>query len=514
LNNSYSLHQIRELIRNSQYNDALQKIEQINNIDDFKGDDLLEYHLLKSLVFCRLGRLSESLDLSEILFTKSQELERFNYSVDALLVKEEVLWRNVQYNESLTVIQQAEKILANLPRDKMTIKKDLQLKRHKGVISLFQGEFDKALEFTSQSFHLAEEIDDKLAISQSFNNFGIIYRQKGDLDRALDFYYKTQSLQEELGDLRDLAFISSNIADTLRLKGTFEESLEYYSQALEYFKEIGNKRQIGSCLDSIGYTYFKKGDVGKAEKYITKSLEVARGLENIEGIVWGLFHLILCCYNRNSLREGQEYLVELMELKEQGLPVPLDQIARYADALVLKMGSRITEKVKAQEILQQLVMEEISDCETRYYIVLNLCELLIKELKSYGAETVQEQIKGYLEEMYQISENSGSFDLFVNSLIFKSRFALVDGDIEAAERSLEEAKDYAQKTDSDLSKRWVKDEIRTFQKEFEKWEDIIRGNVSINERISQARLVEYVSNATRLIKNHEEISATPGVEGS
>ena len=196
--------------------------------------------------------------------------------------------------------------------------------------------------------------------------------------------------------------------------------------------------------------------------------------------------------------KAQEHLDELLAINiEDELPLDIKMIIHYSKALVLKMGSRMIDKAKAQEILQKLVTEDTTLFDLRYHVILDLVELLLHEFKTYGETVVQEQIISLIDQLNETADKSNSIDLLIKAMIIKSKFLLVDGQIKEAEDLLEKAKTKSKATDSISIKNWVNFEIETLHREFEKLINLIDQNKPVKERIENLQLVEYISKATR-----------------
>jgi len=130
---------------------------------------------------------------------------------------------------------------------------------------------------------------------------------------------------------------------------------------------------------------------------------------------------------------------------------------------------------------------------------LNLCELLILEIKiSETAEDLLQEVTTLSDKFYEVAQKQKSSLLSVMALLLKTKLALVRGEVEKANGLLSDAKKIAseKKLRNLLSK--VKIEQETVQAELNKWDELIQRKASIQERIEQARIANYIVEAKQI----------------
>ncbi|UCE13998.1 MAG: hypothetical protein JSV04_02180 [Candidatus Heimdallarchaeota archaeon] len=177
----------------------------------------------------------------------------------------------------------------------------------------------------------------------------------------------------------------------------------------------------------------------------------------------------------------------------------ISQHYRVAKAMILKTSSRITQKFKAQELLQNVINEEITEHKLTVYAMFNLCELLIDELKLYGETEVLQKVKVLLTQIYDIALHQQSSQLIVQSLLLQAKFALADGDAQLADELLKQAKLKSEESGLQQFRIQITQEQEILHNEIEKWTRLINQNTPLKVRIEQARLSEYVTKAISLL---------------
>jgi tetratricopeptide (TPR) repeat protein len=492
---------IEDLINKGHFNEAQAKLADITSLEDFSENEQIEYQLLKSSYLCKIGKFEESLELAKEVSEKTNIGKNVLYMMNSLLIQEEVLWRLGKYDKSLELIKQGQEIIANQDQEEQWKEIEAHLLRHEGAVYQWKGEWDESLRITKQALKLAEEIGNKTEIAYCINNIASIYSQKGDLDKVLEYYNRNLDYHKEIGNKYDIARDEHNLGITYFQMGHWNKSLNYFNKSIDFFKEIDNQYMIASCYGMIGYVYLNTGRWDEAIEYGQKSLELGKKIGIKEEIADSLFLIFSTLLLPNSLEAAQKYLTQLKEINEEiadkANSQRISQRYRYAKALFLMRGDRITEKVKAQEILQQLVTEDIFYSIDHFYMMLDLCTLLLSELKSYGKKVVFDQIKNLLGQMEEIANKNKSSDLILKTQIFRARLSLVEGDVQNAEVILEQAKEDVTEVDSVALKNWINHEIRRLYKELSRWDDILKQNLPLKERVDYARLEEYVTQASR-----------------
>ena len=490
---------VMRVIDDADYLKALDLLGELEDSVEFSKKEELTSKLLKATIFSKLSKFNESIQLSEEVYKKAQSLNLPYYSIDALLIKEETLLRMSDLDESLKVINEAERLISGLSSNNMLAEKKAILKRHKGGIYNFKGNTDKAIELTIQSLELAKNAGVKKDIAACLNNLGVYYNQLADLTKALEYYIQSREIFDEIGSTRERAVNSSNIGWIYGQLGKMKESLKFLDDGLEKWKEIGDEVSIGNQMGTIGYQYYRMGNIDKAIEYLDQGLRIARKFGKVNDIGMKLFHLLLCYYNLDNLETARKFSEEMFEvITDDAIPL-LDHMKRFGKALVLKMSPRMTEKAKAQEILQELTNEQFMDSEIRYYVLMSLCDLLIYELRSYGEKVVSQQIESILNDMQILSNKINSPEMIINTLILKSKLSLINGELKQAEEILEDAKVYSDDLELIQLKNWVNHEKTILYKELDKWIELMDQNTPMKDRVKQARLEEYISRVSRFL---------------
>ncbi|MFW9914469.1 MAG: hypothetical protein ACFFGZ_02565 [Candidatus Thorarchaeota archaeon] len=181
----------------------------------------------------------------------------------------------------------------------------------------------------------------------------------------------------------------------------------------------------------------------------------------------------------------------------------IDLQTLLAQAMELKKSPRITKKAQAQKLFRHIASIERAPDDMAAFAMLNLCELLLDEVKAYGEEEAFQEAEKLSNRIYKVAKGRKSPSLLVEALLLQSKFSLLKGTIPEADRLLQEAHKIARANELDGLVTKVTQEQSTLEKEVTHWEELIARAAPLRERLDQARLQDYIADAVRVIKLEE-----------
>ncbi|MDO8057014.1 MAG: tetratricopeptide repeat protein, partial [Candidatus Hermodarchaeota archaeon] len=351
-----------------------------------------------------------------------------------------------------------------------------------------KGDLDKALEYQERGLVIKEELGLKHDFAVSLINIGVVYQFKGNLDKALDYYQQSLVIFEELGIERDIALAINNLGNIHQLKGDLDQALDYFQRSLTLYEALGITEGVALTLANLGEIYRMKGSFAKAQEYYQQSLTLHDTMENHPLTAVILLELVWISLERSDSSSVQQYLQKLKQINERTENRVIDQRFRVASALVLKAGKRTRDKVKAGEILEQVVEEEIGDHSLTVTAMIHLCDLLISELKMTGEEVLFAEIKSLTQRLLKIAERQASHSLLVETYLIQSKLALIELDLGRARKLLTTALQIASEKGLDRLTHELKNEQNLLQEQVQKWELIIKEKPSKQDLIDLTKL--------------------------
>ncbi|MFX0062673.1 MAG: tetratricopeptide repeat protein [Candidatus Hermodarchaeota archaeon] len=414
-----------------------------------------------------------------------------------------------------------------------------------GVCYSNKGEYDTALDYFQRTLDIAKQTGNSHWIAQVNTLIGIAYVNiKGEPDTALTYYQQALSIYEKIGNPHWIAFTLGFMVTPYIYKGELETALEYNRRCLRLSQEVYGKTEnaynLARCFYRFAVIYYYKGELDTALDYIQQNLafqgtigepylftwtiflsalvyqaqgELDRALERLQQYLndieqsgnelWiseALFHLVRVVLAQNNQSQAQEYLTRLHQLQSR-TPNPLIyHYSRLAEALILKQSQRAREKFQAQPILEQIMREEVLNFDLTALAIIQLCDLLIAEVKFYGEPDVWEEAKALIEKLYGMAQDQHSFSMSVEALLLRAKSAAVDGKLPQALNYYEQARLTATEKDLTVLLAKVDTEQKRFEAEFAMWQQLIQSNVPLQERVKTAQMEDYIKQVQQMLK--------------
>ncbi|MFX0065800.1 MAG: tetratricopeptide repeat protein [Candidatus Hermodarchaeota archaeon] len=514
-----------KLLSEGKFDEALQIINTLEKQKILESSDWFEGQLLKSSLLNKQGKYEEALELAKLILDETRERENYLQSVDALTIMADALTFLGRLDEGLEILIQGTDALKTLsqvqksksPRriffrrqdrkpestkkfsessEEIARRKALLLYQQ-GIIYGRKGNLDQALEHHERGLVLKRTFSNKQDIAHSLNNIGIIYWQKGSLNKALKYYEESLEFYEELSDKQNIAKSLNNIGIVHMTKGDLDQALKCLQQSLRLIKKIGSKHHIAATLGNIGEIYYQQGDLNQALNYYQQSLTLREEIKDNLQTSEALFHLIAVAIDKSSPELIEEYLPRLQEINNQEKNKIISQWCRVAEALELKMSKRPRNLGKAAELLEEVVEDEIVDHKLMVTALLNLCDLLLIELRTSGDSEVLNEVKNFVSKLLDIANQQRSHSLLAETYLLQSKLALLELNIQEARRLLTQAQLLADERGLQRLAMKISNEHDSLLDQLSMWEDFIGRNASLSERAELAQLEDLVVRMVR-----------------
>ncbi|MFW9914525.1 MAG: ABC transporter substrate-binding protein [Candidatus Thorarchaeota archaeon] len=196
---------------------------------------------------------------------------------------------------------------------------------------------------------------------------------------------------------------------------------------------------------------------------------------------------------------GRRYWQQYLATEPETLQLS-KQRKRVMKAIKLKQSSRMGEKAQAQELFQQMANDETLAPELTIYSMLNLCDMLLDEVRTYGETSVFHEAELLSNRIQTMAQQQDSSALQVEALLLQSKFALLEGKITRADKLLEQAATAATTHNLPKLAKKVTQEQAMLAKEVNRWETLTTEATPIQERLEHARLQDYIASAVRVIE--------------
>ncbi|MFX0087162.1 MAG: tetratricopeptide repeat protein [Candidatus Hodarchaeota archaeon] len=470
------LQQVKELLTQMKYNQALPIIESIEKKETLTQDTFLTYQILKSQILTGKGVYEEGRRLAEAALTESQRQRKTLHEVDARIALAAALEALDKYEESLKQIHYCEQTLFVLKEDPVSLtRRKAALLFQKGRSLWRNFDPERALVPLQQSLTLYEEDDNKHAIAECLRNIGCCYKLMGDLDRDFEYHQRSLALSKEINNKRLMAsclnniglyyrdekndaakgleylqqglaiekeldekstFILHSIGETYLLLGDLEDANASFQKLLAIVEEIGNKERLANSLQLIGWTYLTQGTgINQALEYFQKSLTLFKDLEDKFGIAhsynwigWG-YRLkgeleLALEYSHKSVSKHEEIDEPMWRV------IPLNNLATIYHAKG-ELEAAYKYSTKALSLSEESGNERAAAYALYSLVSLSLETNQIEEAKSYSKQLQTLHTQGYQAEkmrrgLYRPITTIGQYAKLAEALILKTSPRLKD----------------------------------------------------------------------------------------
>jgi len=495
---------VKQLIDEGKNDKAFQVIKDFEETCERTLYEIVSCHLLKCELLYQQGPYEDLVKVAEQTYKESLELGKSLISVDALYYKTIALISLYRIEEASDTISQGEELLKTFPNklslDYKKIKARLVFVKGMSNNKFYNqnGDVDVALEHFYQSLALQEEVGDKEEISLSLQ--GIIFNlgvNKGETDMALKYVERFLALVEkkEFKNKYKIAYGLTNVQTVYFIRGDLDRSIKYYEQSLDVFKELKNKPQVAYGLQDLSGKYRMKGEYDRALESCEQSLVLFNELEMLIDSAMVHASLIQLLLDKNEIQKAKLHLDQIDHINNQVKDKKVNNSYLYYKALILKTSPRAKNRVEAEEILKGIIEEG----EIKYLTdaLLELCDLLLIELRMTNDLEVLEEIESFITQLLAASEKMSSYTFLAETYFLKAKLALLTLDVKKARRFLTQAQQIAERWGYNLLATKISSEHERLLNQQSMWENLKDTEISLTERIKLAGLDEQMSHLLR-----------------
>ena len=192
-----------------------------------------------------------------------------------------------------------------------------------------------------------------------------------------------------------------------------------------------------------------------------------------------------------NIESANYYLKQLEQIYEQDPSKWIEIVLRNCRALILKSSLRAKDRVKAEKLYKDLI-DEYGDDLTVIECYIQLCDLLLFELKITNDVEVLKEIEYYVNRLLRVSEKSNSYWILGETYLLQAKLALIKLDLIEARRLLTGAQRIAEKYNLPYLAMRISNEHDELLKELGKWEDFKQTKASLEKRMQLSRLSEHM----------------------
>ena len=307
-----------------------------------------------------------------------------------------------------------------------------------GIYYAELGEFKQALEYFQKAYDILSEGGKRESYIYFLANIGVINYTLGYLDEALNCFETAYKVNKKLGLLEYAYRNLENIRANYFRRGEFDKALELNQEVLAYKEKTSDQRGIANSVFFLGSVYAIKGNFNKALEYFENYLNFIKELNIKTEIANMLYYLVSFTSEFSKLDLAREYYTQLIDIIEEIDYKNYKKLALAAEAIILKNSDTQRDRVKAEVLLEQLLLEEFSHWFL-IEILFQLCNLLLGELKLSSDEKILSKLQKHVDKLIEIGTTSKLPNLIVESLWFKAQLSLLNLDFDRTRELLNQA---------------------------------------------------------------------------
>lgn len=265
--------------------------ETVCNREDYQK--LARIHRLIAEVFEKLGKYQEAIDN----ITFAQDLLRMNGAADPVEIVHQLHdlgWIHFRLGNLTAAESTFMTALHSLDVNKQPALFASICNRLAGVY-FQQSRFSEAVELLQRSIGFREKIGDKISVTRSSNNLGLLQWKLGQWNDALNSFQTSLKGHQALGDVEGEVDVMSNLGLLLIDRGDFEKAEDYLRTALKHSTALNLTYHSAMVCLHLSKLYYVTERYDQGLDYATTgvelfeaihSKEVLADLKTWEGLLW------------------------------------------------------------------------------------------------------------------------------------------------------------------------------------------------------------------------------------
>ena len=339
------------------------------------------------------------------------------------------------------------------------------------------GKFDKALEFFEENENKFENLPRELRTEaeqihcESLMIISILFSYRGDLVLSFEVAKKILKIAKETNDKFCLLLANQSYGRQYWLSGDLSQALKYFDRAIELGYEIDDLHKYSYFLNSIMMAVraaIGKGDIEIAKEYF-KQVEITQENKN------------------NSFLKTEHHKMQHHKT-----------LYNMTKALILKSSNRFRDKAMAEEIFKAIFDNEFNILNNRLLALIDLCELLINELRFSNDLILLDEIKPLILKLIDFALIINSYYYLIEANILQAKLALITYEINSARRFLTQGQRMAERHGYTNLALEIADLHEELIQQSETWNHLKEINAPVSERMELARLSENLNNLIRV----------------
>ncbi len=138
------------------------------------------------------------------------------------------------------------------------------------------GNYKLSLKYAEESLAIAQELNSKTAIINSYNAIGYTYDFQSDFVTSSEYFFKAMAIAEEINDHEKIAMLGTNLAAAACNQGDFQKAEKYSFITLKEAQIANAPIHTYKALYILGISKATLHDTVSAEYYYNRAIDVCK----------------------------------------------------------------------------------------------------------------------------------------------------------------------------------------------------------------------------------------------
>jgi|JI8StandDraft_2_1071088.scaffolds.fasta_scaffold01641_6 serine phosphatase RsbU (regulator of sigma subunit)/tetratricopeptide (TPR) repeat protein len=223
----------------------------------------------------------------------------------------------------------------------------------------------EALTYTLECLQINKDLGDLMAVADTHNNLGFLYRQLGDSKKSVDHFMEALATYGRLSRERpnEQLAIFKNLGATYSHMNKFDDAQEYYQKALKIAEKQGNQKEIADLSNFLSANNYVSGKNRQAITQAEKALKVAEKVPNGEPLMQTSYNILAQIYQKEKdFTMAQKYNKLYQDIKEK---IKQKEVALQQKVL----EEQINVEKKENELKQDIAKQDKTESEIRQAVL-------------------------------------------------------------------------------------------------------------------------------------------------
>jgi len=497
---------VEKYIEEGEYDEAIKLLDNFEKNPHLKINERLKLYHLKGKLLIWQGKYDQAINLCEIMYRLSQSFNSELSLVDTLILFTHIYTYQFKHEKALNTIIEAEKIIKNINKEspEILLGKKAHLLYCQGLMFFHEGNSTKFYEFLEKSLALREKVGDKQDLAESLYFIGRTLVYDGNFHQGLEYVKRSLTLAKESKSMFYVGLCYNTLSAINSLKGKLDESIKFNEKSLAIFKKIKNPLVIGGLYNNLALLYQEKGDLIRALKNIELALEIDRNHDINPLKIDSIDTAIQIALEMDDIERSSNYFKELEQIMKQQNITNNERVHflyLYNKSLLLRVSSLKSDQIRASEILKEIVEKDVSYLfEIKMRALLNLIEILLIEVKNTSNLELLDQIREYINQLFDHAINQKSHWLLVQSYLLNAKFDMITLDLNKAQETLIKAQELTIKYGMLQMNKKLSQELKNLLKQKKRW---VSSNNSDKRILALANLIPLKEQIQYMLKKRE-----------